>query len=143
MKITKENLRILYAKCNEKYFNGELGKCDFSIFPQNNPSFGWYNGRDDKYGRPNDKIWIGTCIEWTEDKLERVMVHEMIHMYNHRAEKKKWKGLLGHGKCFRKHCKRIKREFGIDALYKNDLEYINKEFSPKAWDRFLFWLIDR
>ena len=75
MKINKELLSRLYKEYNELYFDGKLGKCDFAIFPKSNPSFGWYNGRDGKNGKPNDKIWIGTCIKWNKEKLKIVMIH--------------------------------------------------------------------
>ena len=143
MKINKELLSRLYKEYNELYFDGKLGKCDFAIFPKSNPSFGWYNGRDGKNGKPNDKIWIGTCIKWNKEKLKIVMIHEMIHMYNRRIDNCKLDGLFGHGKYFRRQCKRIKKDFGIDILSFNEYEYIDKKNSPSLLERFIMWLIDR
>ena len=73
VEITTDDLKPLYEHCNKKYFEGQLGKCGFSFFSKNISYLGWYQGREDKEGRPKDKIWIGKCVKWTKDALERVM----------------------------------------------------------------------
>ena len=141
---TKQDLKELYDECNQMYFWGRLGKCDFMFFSRNVGFLGWYNSREDKNGKPKDRIWIGTCVYWTPKDLRQTMIHEMVHMYNYRVEKKLWRGILGHGPCFRKHRRRIKRDFGIDIMAFHDLKYRSKKVAPpKLWEKVLIWLIDR
>ena len=60
MIVTKDLLKTLFNEYNEKYFYGKLGKCNFSFFPKNLSILGKYNSKNDKNGKPKDKIWIGT-----------------------------------------------------------------------------------
>ena len=144
MTLTKEDLKRRYDEYNQAYFYGRLGKCDFMFFSRNVGFLGWYNNRDDKKGRPKDRIWMGTCICWTEEVLQKVLIHEMIHMYNVRVEKKWWRGILSHGPCFRRHCRRIKRDFDIDVLDLPALQYRSTKVKPpKRWEKILTWIIDR
>ena len=143
MVVTKELLKNLYKEYNEKYFYNKLGKCDFSFFPKNLSILGKYNSKNDKNGKSKDKIWIGTSVIWTEEHLQRILIHEMIHMYIHRVEGHKYDGLLGHGWRFRRQCRRIRKSYGIEALKLPDVEFINKKFSPKLWERILLWIFDR
>ena len=143
MTITKELLKELYQEYNAKYFDNQLGKCEFSLFTKNMTTLGSYLWREDKKGRPKDKIWIGTCIYWNEEILKRVLIHEMIHMYVHRIEGHKYDGLLGHGRRFRRQCKRIREQYGIETLKLPKVEFINKEHEPKLWERVVLWIIDR
>lgn len=143
MKITKEYLKKLYNECNSLYFDNKLCKCDFSFFSKNVSYLGWYNGRETKNGKKIDKIWFGTSVIWNEDLLRKVLIHEMIHMYNRRIDKCKFNGLFGHGKYFKKHSKRIKELYGIDVLNFGKIEFINKKFSPNLLERIILWLFDR
>ena len=143
MTITKELLRELYKEYNAKYFGNQLGKCEFALFTKNITTLGSYFSREDKKGRPKDKIWIGTSIYWNEEILKRVLIHEMIHMYVCRIEGHKYDGLLGHGWRFRRQCRRIRKQYGIEAQKLPKIEYINKEHEPKLWERVVLWIIDR
>ena len=126
------------------YFWGRLGKCDFMFFSRNVGFLGWYNSREDKNGKPKDRIWIGTCVKWNETLLRDVLVHEMIHLYNHRIDGRKHDGLLGHGRYFRRQVRRIKKQFGInvDDRFKK-VEFLDPKFQPKRWEMILCWLFDR
>lgn len=143
MVVTKELLKALFAEYNALYFDGKLGKCGFSFFSKNISFLGWYCAKEDSRGRPNDKIWIGTSVKWTEEGLKRVLIHEMIHMYVCRVEGRKYDGVLGHGWRFRRQCRRIRKNYGIEALKLPDVEFINPKFYPKLWERVLLWIIDR
>ena len=141
--LSKDELKKRFEELNVLCFDGELGRCGFSLFSRNISHLGWYQDRNDKNGKPKDKIWFGTSVKWTNELLEAVMVHEMIHMYVYRIEKCKYDGLLSHGRRFRRKCKQIKKAHGIDALTLPKVEFINKDFYPKLWERALLWLIDR
>lgn len=143
-KPTKEELKALFDECNQMYFWGKLGKCSFFYFPKTTLGcLGKYQDRQDSKGRPNDQIWFGQIVHWTEKELRRVMIHEMVHMYNTRIEKHWWYGLMGHGPCFRKHRRRIRRDFGIDIMDGSEAVYVKEEYKPKTWEKVLQWLIDR
>ena len=141
--IGKDELKKRFKAYNDLYFNGKLGECDFSFFSKNTSYLGWYNSRNDKNGKPKDKIWIGTCVKWIDESLERIMVHEMVHMYVYRIKKCKLDGLLGHGRRFRRKCRLIKNDYGIDVLTLPKVEFLDKKFLPKPWEKVLLWLIDR
>ena len=143
MQVTKELLKELFAEYNATYFEGKLGKCGFSFFSKNILYFGWYCAKEDSKGRPNDKIWIGTSVKWTEDGLKRALIHEMIHMYVCRVEGHRSDGVFGHGRRFRRQCRRLKRDFGLDVLKTPELEYITKRGKPKLWEKLFLWIFDR
>lgn len=143
MDVTKDLLKALFNEYNEKYFYGKLGKCDFSFFPKYRSALGKYNSKNDKNGKPKDRIWIGTSVIWTEEHLQRILIHEMIHMYVYRVEGYKYDGILGHGWRFRRQCRRIRKNYGIEVLKYPNVKFINKKTSPKIWERILLWIIDR
>ena len=64
------------------------------------------------------------------------------HMYIRTIEGKKLDGVIGHGRRFRAHCKRLRKEYGLNIRIHGDFGYINKKLYPKLWDRVLTWLID-
>lgn len=144
MKVTKELLKELYEEYNQTYFDGVLGKCEFSLYPKSTGFLGSYRDRYDRNGKPKDRIWIGTCVKWNEPLLREVLIHEMIHMYNRRIDGRKRDGLLGHGRYFRKQVRRIRKQFGIDVDDRfKEIEYLNPKFQPKRWELILSWIIDR
>ncbi len=139
---TKEDIRVLYDQYNALYFEGKLGVCDISFFPKNTSYLGWYCAKNDKRGCAKDKIWIGTSVYWNKYALQRILVHEMVHMYIYRIEKCKRDGILGHGWRFRKHCRRLKRDFGLEIKHLPKLEFINKDLTPKWWEKILLKIFD-
>ena len=139
---TKEDIKELYEQYNILYFDGKLGKCEVSFFTKNTSYLGWYSAKNDKQGRAKDSIWIGTCVYWNKDALRRIMVHEMVHMYIYRLEKCKHDGILGHGRRFRKHCRRLRRDFDLEIQRLPKLEFINKDLTPKWWERLLLKIFD-
>lgn len=52
-------------------------------------------------------------IDDFEYKLKEILIHEMVHMYVRTVEGVKHDGLFGHGRRFKKHKRRLKKEFGI------------------------------
>lgn len=108
-KITKEQIKDLYIKYNKLYFNGVLPKCKCHVF-KGKSCYGFYS-----YQKNNKAagIWIAYNVEWTEETLRECVVHEMIHHYVRTIEGHKG-GLLGHNWRFRRQCRRLKKEFGIN-----------------------------
>ena len=70
-------------------------------------------------------------------------MHEMIHMYVRTVEGKRMDGLLGHGRRFRRHCRRLKRDYGLLIRIHSDFGYINPKLKPKLWEKIMLWIIDR
>jgi hypothetical protein len=144
MKITKELIKERFDEYNQKYFSGVLGKCRFYLLPKSQSTLGKYNGQEDKNGKPIDRIGIGTSVIWNEELFKRVLIHEMVHMYNTRIDKCRLDGVLGHGRRFRREARRLKKEFGIDIDTRNmKVEFINPKLYPKRWETILLWIIDR
>lgn len=144
MKITKELIKERFDEYNQKYFGGVLGKCRFYLMPKSQSILGKYNGQEDKNGKPIDRIGIGTSVIWNEDLFKRVLIHEMVHMFNTRIDKCRLDGVLGHGRYFRRQVRRIKREFGFDIDDRfMKVEYVHPKYERKRWDMILAWIIDR
>lgn len=142
--LTKKDLKERFDKYNAMYFDGKLGKCKFYLFPKNIYTFGKYTDIKQKDGSILSKIYIGQNFVITEENLELIIVHEMIHMYVRTVENVKFDGLLGHGFYFRKHRKRLKKNFGLKIDIHPKLGCINnKKHIPKLWERVLLWIIDR
>ena len=105
MKITKELIKKKFKEYNDKYFNSILPKCEFSACKLH--CFGQYTCAKSKSSKRN-RIWITTDVDWTEETLKDVLIHEMIHHYVTTVDGCElfdgfsWYGLFGHGKHFRK-----------------------------------------
>ena len=139
--LTKVDLKERFDKYNKLYFEGKLGKCDFYWMSPNQNNYGKYVNQPTKNGIIS-KIGVARNTIWTEENLRELLVHEMIHMYIRTIEGKKLDGVLGHGRRFRAHCKRLRKEHDLNIRIHADFGYINKKLYPKLWDRVLTWLID-
>ena len=139
--LTKADLEERFDKYNELYFEGKLRSCSFFWMSSNQGDYGTYIGQPTKNGLKS-KIGVARNTMWTEENLKELLIHEMIHMYIRTVEGKSHDGILGHGKRFRAHCKRLKNRFGLIIKIHGDFGYIKKELSPKKWEKVLLWLID-
>ena len=126
--VTKDELKKRFTEYNRKYFNNELGKCDFSFLSPKDNFYGRFVSQKQKNGKLKSRIWISKNVKWKEESLQETLVHEMIHMYVRTVERKTWCGLFGHGRAFRKHCKRLYKDFGL-RIYKHP--YYNIEDKKK------------
>ena len=140
--LSKTDLKERFDKYNTLYFEGKLSNCDFYWIPKNQTTYGKYIAQQTKNGLKSS-IGVARNVLWTEDTLKELLVHEMIHMYIRTVECKPHDGILGHGRRFRAHCKRLKKNFGLIIKVHGDFGHIKKEPSPKKWEKVLLWLIDR
>ena len=142
--LTKKDLKERFDKYNAMYFDGKLGKCQFFWMSPYGGIFGKYALWQNKKGFIS-KIGVGRNVYWTEDTLRELLVHEMIHMYTRTIEGVRFDGVLGHGRRFRSHCKRLKRDYGlIITKHSKNFKLKDKTFKkPQLWEKILFWLIDR
>ena len=120
-RITKEDIRIRYKEYNRLYFGNLLKHCDFSV--QKMLCLGLYTHKKGKNGIIKGHIWITNDVDWVEEDLREVIIHEMIHHYVKTIERK-WDGLFGHGRLFRRQCKRLKNDYGLNILIHYDLPRI-------------------
>lgn len=92
MKITKEYIKTKFKEYNEMYFEKKLPIPSFSTFIGiNNVGICFFNPNNQK----QNKISIARNVNWNEENLKNVILHEMIHYYLGITE----------GKCDSKHKK--------------------------------------
>lgn len=111
MEITKNILKELYKKYNKMYFNNELSICDCHYIKLD--VYGRFTYKKDKDGIIHGKIWITNDVDWTEEVLRGVLVHEMIHHYVKTIKHKDEYLFFKHGFQFRKKMKQLNREFNL------------------------------
>ena len=127
MNITKDTLKKLFKEYNKKYFNNELTVCAMHYYNIGD-CFGRYISKKDKNGNVKGNIWITTNVDWTENTLKCVLIHEMIHHYIDTVEKKKFDGLFGHGFFFRRKMNKINKKFGLNIkTFFSDIKLKNKK----------------
>ena len=117
MKITKEDLKVRFDEYNRQYFDSVLPRCEFSVIKLR--CLGSYMFSSGKNGKRKYRIRLTSDVNWTEESLRDVLIHEMIHHYVVVIDGCKgidgfsWYGLFGHGKRFRRQVRRLKREHGL------------------------------
>lgn len=129
-RITKEDVRSRYKKYNRMYFDNRLGKCKFSV--QKQWSFGTYTYKREKNGTTTGHIWIATNVDWTEEALREVIIHEMIHHYVKTIDMR-FAGLFGHGWPFIKQCRRLKRDYGLKVTVYSPIYHIGEKRPTGLW----------
>lgn len=106
MEVNKAIIRDLYKKYNKLYFGGVLPLCDCHYIKLD--AFGRYTNQNGK-----GKIWITNDVDWTDETLREVLVHEMIHHYVKAIEGKNEYIFFRHGFRFRRMMRKLNREFGL------------------------------
>lgn len=114
MRITKEDVKIRFDEYNKLYFGGCLSPCKCHVIRDKESHVGFYKPSV-KNGKVMGNIWITYYVDWAEEELREVIVHEMIHHYVQTIEGHKG-GLLGHNWRFRRQCRRLKKEYGLTIL---------------------------
>lgn len=112
MKIAKEDIVTRFNEYNKKYFDGILPPCKCHVIKEKEHTpLGLYNPIERK-GKLICHIWIASNVDWNEEDLREVIVHEMIHHYVRTIEGHKG-GLFGHNWRFKRQCKRLKDDYGL------------------------------
>ena len=143
MKITKEDLKVRFDEYNHQYFNSVLPQCEFSVIKLS--CLGRYMFSSGKNGKRKCRIRLTSDVNWTEETLRDVLIHEMIHHYVVAIDDCKgidgfsWYGLFGHGKRFRRQVKRIKRKYGLKIHIHGDsnLYHKNEKIPTTRWGKFV------
>lgn len=137
MQITKIELQRRYNLYNKLFFNSVLPKCEMSKCSCG--YFGLYTHRFESDGKEKYRIWIASDVDWDEESLRDIILHEMIHHYVYTIDGCKWidgfswYGLFGHGKRFNKQVKRLKCEFGIKVSVHGMNKYHKNEKIPTTF----------
>lgn len=144
-KLTREEVEHRVAEYNRLYFDGVLPSCKVSVARLN--CLGTYCHWRDSRGRKRRRITIATNVDWTDETLRAVILHEMIHCYVRTIDGCEgvdgfsWHGLFGHGRRFRRQCKRIKEQYGIDVPLFNSGVYRTDEKMPTTrWGKMMHYL---
>lgn len=143
MKITKEDLKVRFDEYHHQYFNSVLPQCEFSVIKLS--CLGRYMFSSGKNGKRKCRIRLTSDVNWTEETLRDVLIHEMIHHYVVAIDGCKgidgfsWYGLFGHGKRFRRQVRRIKREHGLKIHIHGDsnLYHKNERVPTTRWGEFV------
>ena len=113
MKITNEDLKVRFDEYNQLYFDGKLKRAKMGFLSKSYKTvvgtfeFEIDNNRHVK----NTSINISKRIveDEDEDKLKRVLLHEMAHM----SVTQKYKKDKKHGIEYIKECKRIESQYNV------------------------------
>lgn len=142
MKITKDDLKVRFDEYNRLYFDSVLPQCEFSVIKLS--CLGRYMFSSGKKGKRKYRIGITSDVNWTEETLRDVLIHEMIHHYVIAIDGCKdidgfsWYGLFGHGKRFRRQVKRIKRQFGQNIyIHPHHIYHIRERVPTTRWGKFV------
>lgn len=119
MKIkNKEDVKVLFKKYNMLYFENKLRTPKFSTFI-GKTALGefFYNDNTKLY-----VISIARNVDWTEEGLRNVMVHEMIHYYLKIKYNK-----TGHGSAFKKIMNEMNEKYGLNIkIIVPEIDFIGK-----------------
>lgn len=147
VKVTRELLEELFERYNRKYFGDALGPCRMRIRNLSGFVGSYVHDVKPRGRRQGSVIYLAGngLVRWTPETLEETLVHEMVHMYVTTVLGRERDGLLGHGRLFRRECRRIRRETGlaihVHCFYMEDL--MKDGYRSCFLDRAIMWLIDR
>lgn len=82
MKLTKEDLKVRFDEYNRLYFDGKLKRAKMGLLCKCFKTIvGTFEFEIDNHRRvKNPSIKISQRIDWDEEKLRRVLLHEMVHL---------------------------------------------------------------
>ena len=117
-KITKELIKELFKKYNTLYFDNELRLPRFTTY-KGRRTYGVYSYKIDKKTKKpkNERFAIANNVNWSEDTLRNIIVHEMIHCY---IAQKNIKDNRDHGKVFKQMMNDYNRHYGLNITVKID-----------------------
>lgn len=115
MKITKEILETRFDECNRLYFDGKLKSVKLGFLSKSYKTLvGIFEFEIDNNRRVNNRsIKISKRIDWDEDKLKSVLLHEMAHL----SVTQKYKKDKKHGLAYIKECKRIETQYNVKVWH--------------------------
>lgn len=132
MKLTTERIREAFKEYNSQFFNGELTP-DFEIgFMKTIRSLGRVTSSRSRHENKVLKFTLSLEFEWNEDTFAKVVLHEMVHVWQTQINPKS----RGHDRIFARKIREISTLSGIDVPFieingkstsKRDVKYIYVE----------------
>ena len=115
MKITKEGLNVRFDEYNRMYFDGKLRSAKMGFLSKSFKTIvGVFEFEIDKNQRvKNTSIKISKRINWDEEKLKSVLLHEMAHL----SVTQKYRKSKKHGLAYIKECKRIESQYNVKVWH--------------------------
>lgn len=115
MEITKEDLQRRFDEYNQLYFDGKLKRAKMGFLGKSFKTLvGIIEFEIDNNRRVKDpSIKVSKRIDWDEDKLKSVLLHEMAHF----SVTQKYKKGKKHGIAFIKECKRIESQYNVKVWH--------------------------
>jgi hypothetical protein len=115
MKITKEDLKVRFDEYNRMYFDGKLRSAKMGFLSKSFKTIvGVFEFEIDKNQRvKNTSIKISKRINWDEEKLKSVLLHEMAHL----SVTQKYRKSKKHGLAYIKECKRIESQYNVKVWH--------------------------
>ena len=115
MKITKEDLKVRFDEYNRLYFDGKLKNAKMGFLSKSFKTIvGVFEFEIDKNQRvKNTSIKISKRINWDEEKLKSVLLHEMAHL----SVTQKYRKSKKHGLAYIKECKRIESQYNVKVWH--------------------------
>lgn len=115
MSITKEDLKTWFDDYNRLYFDGKLKSAKMGFLCKSFKTLvGTFEFEIDNNQRVKDpSIKVSKRIDWDEEKLRRVLLHEMAHL----SVTQKYKKDKKHGIAYIKECKRIESQYNVKVWH--------------------------
>jgi hypothetical protein len=132
MKITKDDLQRRFDEYNQLYFDGKLKSAKMGFLSKSFKTLvGIFEFKIDNNRRVKDSsIKVSKRIDWDEEKLRRVLLHEMAHF----SVTQKYKKDKKHGIAFIKECKRIESQYNVKVWH----SWMRKGYIDKPKSIFSF-----
>lgn len=115
MKIKEEDLKLRFDEYNQLYFDGKLKSAKMGFLSKSFKNIvGIFEFEIDNNRRvKSPSIKISKRIVEDEEKLKRVLLHEMAHF----SVTQKYKKDKKHGIAYIKECKRIESQYNVKAWH--------------------------
>ena len=115
MKITKEDLQKLFDECNQLFFDGKLKSAKMGFLSKSIKTLvGTFEFEiDNNRHVKNPSIKVSKRIVGNEEKLRRVLLHEMAHL----SVTQKYRKGKKHGIAYIKECKRIESQYNVKVWH--------------------------
>ena len=115
MEIAKEDLRLRFDEYNQLYFEGKLKRAKMGFLSTSFKTIvGIFEFEIVQNRRvKNPSIKVSKRINWDEEKLRRVLLHEMAHL----SVTQKYRKGKKHGIAFIKECKRIESQYNVKVWH--------------------------
>lgn len=122
IRLTRNKIKEIFKKCNEKYFDNQINVPDIIDFwTPNIKCVGWVRAIWDKKTKQNKvALHISSAYNWTEENLTNVILHEMIHLdiKDYLTPLNFWQRLFGkeHDKRYMKRMNELNEQYGLNIL---------------------------